>query len=86
MQSWATRWRHTAGLEYRTHLLPAVLRPRVAAWRTHLVTTPSQRTGRSLNDSSIARKLSALAKFYCYAIDLQVLDTSSVGHVKRPKV
>jgi site-specific recombinase XerC len=36
--------------------------------------------------SSIARRLSAVAKLYEYGIDAEVLNYSPVDHVRRPKV
>ncbi len=75
---WLTR---DADPEYRTHPLLA-RRPHVARWRRHLEETPSARTGRPLSAASIARKLSALAELYRYAIDLGVLAESPVDNVK----
>jgi integrase/recombinase XerD len=85
LAQWATWLIRHAPPEYRTHPLLAT-RPHVARWTKHLDETPSARTGRPLSEASIARKLSALAEFYRYAIALGVLTDSPVDNVRRPKV
>jgi integrase/recombinase XerD len=85
LRQWGRWCLREAPVEYRIHPLLAG-RPHVAAWSKHLRESPSPRTGKALAPASIARKLSALAEFYGYAIDLSVLDRSPVANVKRPKV
>ena len=58
----------------------------VDAWVDHLARTPSARTRRPLSPASIARRLSALSKFYAYALSLGVLDRSPLDQVERPEV
>jgi integrase/recombinase XerD len=85
LRQWVVWLSRDADPEYRIHPLLA-RRPHVARWRRHLEETPSERTGRPLSAASIARKLSALAELYRYAIDLGVLAESPVDNVKRPRV
>jgi integrase/recombinase XerD len=82
---WATWLTREAPPEYRTHPLLAT-RPHVARWKRHLDETPSARTGRPLSEATKARKLSALAEFYRYTVELSVLTDSPVDNVRRPKV
>jgi len=84
-----TAWRSwclvDAPAEYRVHPLLAT-RPHVDAWVDHLGRTPSARTRRPLGAASIARRLSALSKFYAYALSLGVLERSPLDQVERPQV
>src|SRR3954471_8142222 len=81
LAQWATWLTRQASPEYRIHPLLAT-RPHVARWRKHLEETPRARTARPLSAASIARKLSALAELYRYAIGLGVLTGSPVDNVK----
>ncbi len=85
LRQWVAWLAYEAPDEYRTHPLLA-RRPHVARWRRHLEETTSARTGRPLSPASVARKLSALAEVYRYAIALGVLAESPVDNVKRPRV
>jgi len=85
LAQWATWLTRQASPEYRIHPLLAT-RPHVARWRRHLEETPSARAGRPLSAASVARKLSALAELYRYAIALGVLTDNPVDNIKRPKV
>ncbi|GAB3598451.1 tyrosine recombinase XerC [Kineococcus gypseus] len=59
----------------------------VDAWVRHLTTQPQPRTGRPASAATIARRLSALSRFYDYGIhDAEVLTHSPVASVRRPKV
>lgn len=70
----------------RVHPLAAE-RFHVDAWVRHLTTEPQPRTGRPASPATIARRLSALARFYDYGIhDAKVLTHSPVASVRRPKV
>jgi site-specific recombinase XerD len=61
-------------------------RHHVDAWIRHLTTQPLPRTGRPAAAATVARKLSAVSKFYGYAIEAEVVVYSPVDHVLRPKV
>jgi integrase/recombinase XerD len=61
-------------------------RHHVDAWVRVLETEPLARTGRTMSPASIARRLSALAKFYRYGIEVEVLTYSPVDNVRRPRV
>lgn len=58
----------------------------VDAYARWLAETPQPTTGKPAAASSIARRLSAVAGFYQYAVDEEVLDRSPAAHVRRPKV
>jgi len=59
----------------------------VDAWVRHLTTEPQARTGRHASAATIARRLSALSRFYDYGVhDAEVLTHSPVASVRRPKV
>jgi len=61
-------------------------RHHVDAWVRVLQSEPLPRSGKPMADSSIARRLSAVSKFYDYGIEAQVLTYSPVASVRRPKV
>ena len=61
-------------------------RHHVDAWVRVLQSAPLPRSGKPMADSSIARRLSAVSKFYDYGIEAQVLTYSPVASVRRPKV
>lgn len=57
------------------------------AWVRLQTTEPLPTTGGPAAAATVARRLSAVAKFYDYAIhDAEVLTYSPVGNVRRPKV
>ncbi len=85
LAAWRTWCLQQAPPEYRVHPLAAT-RPHVDAWLDHLTTAPSARTGRPLAPATVARRLSALSRFYAYAISLGVLDHSPIEQVERPQV
>jgi hypothetical protein len=65
LDAWRAWCTETAPEEYRVHSLAS--RPHVDARVEHLSQIPSARTDRPLSPASIARRLSALSKFYNYA-------------------
>lgn len=85
LKAWRLWCLDEAPPEYRIHPLLAS-RPHVDAWVEHLSETPSARTGRPLSAASVARRLSALSKFYEYVIGLDVLDRSPLERVERPQI
>jgi integrase/recombinase XerD len=64
----------------------AAERHHVDAWVRDLSSRPGPRTGRPVSAATLARRLSALAGFFAYGIDAQVLVHSPVAAVRRPKV
>ena len=65
----------------------AARRHHVDTWVRHLSQVDQPTTGRPASPASITRRLSCLSKFYDYAIrDTEVLDSSPVANVRRPKV
>ena len=66
--------------------LAGARRHHVDAWVRVLQSEPLPRSGKPMADSSIARRLSAVSKFYDYGIEAQVLTYSPVASVRRPKV
>ena len=65
----------------------AAERHHVDAWVRHLTETPQPRTSRPASGATVARKLSALSRFYDYGLhDAEVLTHSPVASVRRPKV
>jgi integrase/recombinase XerD len=62
-------------------------RHHVDTWVRHLSQVEQPTTGRPASPASIARRLSCLSKFYDYGIrDAELLDSSPVANVRRPKV
>lgn len=61
-------------------------RHHVAAWVRFMTQQPNARTGKPMAPASVARRLSCLAKFYDYGIEVAALTHSPVPHVRRPKV
>ncbi|NIZ89663.1 tyrosine-type recombinase/integrase [Kineosporiaceae bacterium B12] len=81
LAAWATWCEHRG-----VHPLAAE-RFHVDAWVRHLTTEPQARTGRPASAATIARRLSALSRFYDYGLhDAEVLTHSPVASVRRPKV
>lgn len=81
LTAWATWCEHMG-----VHPLAAE-RFHVDAWVRHLTTEPQPRTGRPASAATVARRLSALSRFYDYGIhDVEVLAHSPVASVRRPKV
>jgi integrase/recombinase XerD len=65
----------------------AARRHHADAWIRSLTTQPQPRTGRPASAATVARRLSAVAKFYNYAIhDAEVISYSPVANVRRPPV
>jgi integrase/recombinase XerD len=81
LRAWAT-WCASLGV----HPL-AARRHHADAWIRHLTTQPQPRTGKPASAATVARRLSAVAKFYDYAIhDTEVIAYSPVANVRRPPV
>ncbi|WP_432531161.1 tyrosine-type recombinase/integrase [Kineococcus auxinigenes] len=81
IQAWAA-WCEQLGV----HPL-AAQRFHVDAWVRHLSSQPQARTARPASAATIARRLSALSRFYDYAIhDAELLTHSPVASVRRPRV
>ena len=81
LTAWA-RWCDDLGV----HPLGAQ-RHHVDAWVRHLSTVPTARTGRPASAATVARRLSAVAGFYSYAVhDAGVLTSSPAASVRRPRV
>lgn len=81
LRAWAT-WCATVGI----HPL-AARRHHADAWIRSLTTSPQPATGRPAAAATVARRLSAVATFYDYAIhDAEVISYSPVANVRRPPV
>ena len=81
LTAWA-RWCEHLGV----HPL-AAQRHHADGWVRHLTTTPTARTGRPVTAATVARRLSAVAGFYAYAVhDAAVLTSSPLVSVRRPRV
>lgn len=61
-------------------------RHHLAAWVPVMTQQPNARTGKPMAPAIVARRLSCLAKFYDYGIEVEALTHSPVLHVRRPKV
>jgi len=73
-------------LERDVHPL-AARRHHVDTWVKHLAEQPQPRTGRPAAPASIARRLYCLSRFYDYGMrEVELLESSPVANVRRPKV
>lgn len=56
-----------------------------SAWLRHMEVTPAERTGRPLAEATLARRASAVASFYGFAVDMDQAERSPVPARGRPK-
>lgn len=61
-------------------------RAMAAAWAESMRTTVDENGARTISESTIARRLSAVSSFLAYAVDEDAVDANPLAKMKRPKV